>query len=142
MTQQASSALQEEQGDIGASSNAQRAKIMNHYANATERFLAAWIQAIERIGPEYFECKGIDNFKEATDRDQIRPDWDAIEQRINVCSIGEGIFIGAVMSFFNGKWGAGICNCFGCHGIGDAANRLELGELEIVIELMSSHTGW
>jgi len=118
-----------------------RAKIRDHYANAKERFLAAWIQAVEIIGPEYFKCNGVNNFKEATDRDQIQPDKDAIEVRINVCSIGEGVFIGAVMSFYNDKWGAGICDAFGHHGVGGAANRLDLDELEIVMELMSSHTG-
>lgn len=125
-----------------AASEEQRAKIKNHYANAKERFLSAWIRAIEIIGPEYFECNGVNSFKEATDRNQIQPNNDAIEERINVCSIGEGVFIGAVMSFYNDKWGNGICDAFGHHGVGGAANRLDLDELEIVMELMSSHTGW
>ena len=120
----------------------ERTKIRNHYANAKERFLAAWIRAVEIIGPQFFECNGVNNFKEATDRDQIQPDKDAIEKRINVCSVGEGVFIGAVMSFYNDKWGAEICDVFGHHGVGGAANRLGLDELEIVMELMSSHEGW
>jgi len=119
-----------------------RARIKTHYANAKERFLAAWIRAVEIIGPEYFECNGVTNFREATDRDQIQPNNDAIEERINVCSAGEGVFIGTVMSFYNDKWGAEICDAFGHHGVGGAANRLDLDELEIVMELMSSHTGW
>jgi len=56
-----------------------RVKIRNHYANAKERFLSASIRAVEIIGPEYFECCGVTNFKEATDRDQIQPNNDAIE---------------------------------------------------------------
>jgi len=125
-----------------AASEEQRTKIKNHYANAKERFLSAWIRAVEIIGPEYFECNGVNHFKEATDRNQIQPNNDAIEERINVCSVGEGVFIGAVMSFYNDKWGNGICDAFGHHGVGGAANRLDLDELEIVMELMSSHTGW
>ena len=125
-----------------AANNERRERIRNHYANATQRFLAAWIRAVEIIGPEYFECNGIGDYREAINRDQIRPDSDAIEERINVCSVGEGVFIGVVMSFFNDKWGSGICDAFGHHGVGGAANRLELDELEIVIELMNSHTGW
>jgi len=121
---------------------AKRTKIRNHYANAKERFLAAWIRAIEVIGPDYFECIGINNFQEATDRSQIPPDYDAIENRINDCSVGEGVFIGAVMSFFNDKWGTEICDAFGHHGVGGVANRLDLDELEIIIELANSHTGW
>lgn len=125
-----------------AAFEAKRKKVSDHYANSKERFLTAWKTAIEIIGPKYFECVGISNFKEATDREQIRPNKDAIEERIDVCSAGEGVFIGAVMSFFNDKWGSGICDCFGYHGAGGTANRLELDEMEIVIELMNSHTGW
>ena len=120
----------------------ERTKIRNHYANAKERFLAAWIRAVEIIGPQFFECNGVNNFKEATDRDQIQPDKDAIEKRINVCSVGEGVFLGVVLSFFTDKWGSELCDSFGYHGVGGAANRLDLDELEIVLELMSSHEGW
>ena len=140
MTQE--STYDDEHKAILAAFEEKRTKIKNHYANAKERFLAAWIRAVEIIGPEHFECNGINSFKEATDRDQIRPNNDAIEERINVCSVGEAVFIGAVMSFYNDKWGAGICDAFGHHGVGGAANRLDLDELEIVMELMSSHTGW
>ena len=115
---------------------------VQHYAEATPRFLTAWKKAIELIGPEYFHCEAIENYRDATERGQIRPIADAIEHRINTCSVGEGVFIGAVCSFYNGKWGAGISDCFGYHGIGDIANRLDLDYLEVIIELTLSHTGW
>jgi len=117
-------------------------QIRDHYSNAPERFLAAWKRAIKIIGPAYFQCTGIDNYEAATDKDQIRPDNDAIEERINVCSVCEGVFIGVVMSFFNDKWGSGICDAFEYHGVGGAANRLEIEQMEIVVELFNSHTGW
>ena len=133
---------EEEKAAMIAASEAQRKRVRDHYANASERFLTAWKKAVKLIGPDYFLLTGIDNHEEATDKNQIRPDRDAIEQRINVCSVGEGVFIGVVVSFFNDKWGSGICDAFGYHGVGGAANRLDLDELEIVTELMSSHTGW
>ena len=117
-------------------------RVRNHYANANERFLAAWKKAVEMIGPQYFHCKNLEALKATINREQLRPDNSAIESYINVCSVGQGVFIGAVISFFNGDWGSEICSGFGYSGIGDVANRLELNELEIVVELMLSHTGW
>ena len=119
-----------------------RKRISDHYANATPRFLAAWKQAVEHIGPEFFECHDVDNIKDATDKNQLRPIKQAIDCRLATCSVGEGVFIGVIISFFNDQWGSSICDSFGYHGVGGAANRLELDELDIVIELMNSHTGW
>ena len=131
-----------EANDMIANHHAKLQRVRDHYSNASEKFLAAWIRAIALIGPEYFHCVDIDSYKNATDKDQIRPNTELIEERINVCSVGEGVFIGVVMSFFNDKWGAGICDAFGYHGIGGAANRLELDEMDIAMELFNSHTGW
>lgn len=114
----------------------------SHYENAPERFLKAWKKAVEIIGPAYFHCQSTEACTAATSREQLRPDNKTINHYLDVCSVGQGIFIGAVVSFFNGDWGAEICNRFGYTGIGDVANRLELNELEVVVELMLSHTGW
>ena len=117
-------------------------RTQQHYANASERFLSAWKQAVLIIGPQYFHCDSTEVVKSAKQREQLRPDHEAIERYLSVCSVGQGIFIGSVISFFNGDWGADICSGFGFSGIGDIANRLDLNELEIVVELMLSHTGW
>lgn len=113
-----------------------------HYETAPERFLAAWKQAIEKIGPNYFHCEGADHYSKAIHRHQIRPNTEAIERRLGVCSTGEGIFIGAVISFYNGDWGADVCQGFGYSGIGDIANRLDLELVKILNQLMLYHTGW
>jgi len=117
-------------------------RTQQHYANASQQFLTAWKKAALIIGPQFFHCESKEAIDAATHRDQLRPDHEAIERYLGVCSIGQGIFIGAVVSFFNGDWGADICSGFGYSGIGDVANRLDLDELEIVVELMLSHTGW
>ncbi|MGB5644693.1 MAG: hypothetical protein WBO16_16620 [Gammaproteobacteria bacterium] len=56
----------------------------------------------------------VDNYPDATDRNQIRPDHAAIERFMSVCSVGEGVFIGAVCSFYNGDWGLSLGKCHGC----------------------------
>lgn len=120
----------------------QQAKVRDHYADAPARFLAAWKKAIEIIGPQYFYCKGVDNYQDATDRNQIRPDHETIERFMSVCSIGEGVFIGAVCSFYNGDWGLSLGKCHGYTALGDIANRLDLEQVEVLTELMLNHTGW
>ena len=117
-------------------------RTQQHYAHASERFLTAWKKAVLIIGPKFFHCESNEAVESATHREQLRPDHEAIERYLGVCSVGQGIFIGAVISFFNGDWGADICSGFGFSGIGDVANRLDLNELEIVVELMLGHTGW
>ena len=132
----------EQRAAMIAASHERRKRIADHYADATPRFLAAWKQAVEYIGPQYFECRDVDSIKDATDKNQLRPIKQAINCRLATCSVGEGVFIGVIISFFNDQWGSNICDSFGYYGVGGAANRLELDELEIVIELMNSHTGW
>lgn len=117
-------------------------RTQQHYTHASERFLTAWKKAVIIIGPKFFHCESNETVESATHREQLRPDHEAIERYLGVCSVGQGIFIGAVISFFNGDWGADICSGFGFSGIGDVANRLDLNELEIVVELMLNHTGW
>jgi len=120
----------------------QQAKVRDHYADAPARFLTAWKKAIEIIGPQYFYCRGIDNYQDATDRNQILPDHEAIERFMSVCSVGEGVFIGAVCSFYNGDWGLDLGKSHGYAALGDIAGRLDLDQLEVVTELMLNHTGW
>ena len=120
----------------------QQFKVREHYADAPARFLTTWKQAIELIGPDYFHCKGVDCYQDATDRDQLRPNNDAIEHFISVCSIGEGVFIAAVCSFFNSDWGLEIGKGFGYVAIGDIAKRLDLDQLEVLTALILNHTGW
>ena len=117
-------------------------RTQQHYAHASEQFLTAWKKAVLIIGTMYFHSESNQAVESATHREQLRPDYEAIERYLSVCSVGQGIFIGAVISFFNGDWGADICGGFGFSGIGDVANRLDLNELEIIVELMLSHTGW
>lgn len=117
-------------------------RTQQHYSNASQRFLSAWKKAVLIIGPQFFHCESKEAVESVNHREQLRPDNQGIERYLSVCSVGQGIFIGAVVSFFNGDWGADICSGFGYSGIGDIANRLDLNELEIIIDLMLSHTGW
>ena len=140
MNQRAVSNSNESAAFLAAMQEAQR--VGEHYADAPARFLNAWKKAVEMIGPEYFHCEVFEDCAIATNREKLRPDTQAIERYLSVCSVGQGVFIGAVISFFNGDWGAEISSSFGYSGLGDIANRLDLNELEVIIELMQSHTGW
>jgi hypothetical protein len=59
-------------------------------------------------------------------------------------STSERVFLAALCGFYNGDWGAELLReyCRGYECPGDIANRLDLDELQIITDLMLSHTGW
>ena len=113
-----------------------------HYVGAPARFLAAWKKAIGLIGPQYFHSSNLDDYTQAADKTQLEPNWNAIERRVRTCSVGEGVLIGAVVSFYNPDWGNSILEGFDYPGLAGVANRLELQEMKVVTELMMNYTGW
>lgn len=118
------------------------ARSLKHYEQAPARFLAAWKRAVSMIGSPYFHCDGVDHYTNATNREQIRPNTEMIDRHIGVCSTGQGVFIGAVCSFYNGSWGLNLSSIHGYSAHGDIAGRLDLQQNEILVELMLNHTGW
>jgi len=127
----------------------QRERVLLHYQGAPARFLDAWKQAVAKIGHRFFIAKeGYDNpesVDQATDKWQLIPRWEYVEEHIGVLSTGEAVFLASVCSFYNGEWSQELFEKNGLNGyasIGDTANKLDLDRLEIITELMKNHTGW
>ena len=121
-------------------------RINEHYAVAPANFLKAWKEAAIKIGSQYFECqRGFTipiETAAATDKWQLIPNINAMAERVNVCSVGEGVFMAAVISFYNGETGENFMHQFQMFGLGDIAGRLDLDEVDIITRLMFNHTGW
>jgi len=121
-------------------------KVHEHYADAPTRFLDAWKEAVHKIGAEYFQTqRGYTIPMEAsvaTDKWQLIPNIEAMASRFASCSIGEGVFMAAVLSFYNSEISEPFMTEFGMCGIGDISGRLDLDEIEIITRLMLNHTGW
>jgi len=65
----------------------------------TRRFLEAWKEAVQQLGPELFTVKS-QTVDSATDRNDLRPDPEAIEHYVNNTP-GDHFFLFAVVSFFS-----------------------------------------
>ena len=124
----------------------QREQTHRHYMHAPQVFLDAWKEGVTMAGAHmfmpakgYFKAKSTD---QAEDKWQLIPDVDSIRRYVTTCSVGEGIFIGALVSFYNSDIGGELFLHYGYTGLGDIADRLELEQLKVITELMLNHTGW
>ncbi len=121
-------------------------QVKRHYTMAPPAFLDAWKAGVKMAGPRLFTAangylKPL-HTDDVSDKWQLIPDINAIDRYTETCSVSQGVFIGALVSFYNGDTGAAILARFGHTGLGDIANRLELGQLLIITRLMLNHTGW
>lgn len=117
-----------------------------HYMHAPHVFLDTWKEGVTMAGEHLFKAENgyfkSDNVDAAEDKWQLIPDVMEIRRRVRTCSVGEGLFLGALVSFYNSDIGGEIFMYFGFVGIGDIANRLELEQLNVITKLMLNHTGW
>lgn len=65
-----------------------------------KQFLRSWKTAVKKIGPELFTVKSA-SVDEATDRDQLHPDLQAIEKHVTTRHDDHHYFLFAVVSFFS-----------------------------------------
>lgn len=121
-------------------------RINEHYAIAPGLFLEAWKEAVDKIGAGYFQCQSGYTIpmetSVATNKWQLIPNIYAMDQRLGTCSVGEGVFMAAVLSFYNSDTSEKFMHHFQMFGLGDIAGRLDLDELDIITRLMLNHTGW
>lgn len=105
-----------------------------------DRFLAAWKQGVEFLGAELFGPKTPEN---ATDKNQLRPLHDAVEQAFNDESCGEEQFLAAMVSFFDPAWGEELAARIDSHkSLSGLTYNLDHECTEIVCELLRNFSGW
>jgi hypothetical protein len=106
-------------------------------------FLDAWKRGVALAGEEYFLVTCSD-LSEATDKNELRPNWELIEQTIGVLSSGQGVFLAAMCSFFNPQWGQSLLAGLGEHRINicDVASALDTEHREVIADLFRHYQGW
>ena len=104
------------------------------------RFLAAWKQGVEFIGPELF---GPGSFTTATDKHELRPLKEPVEQVFSEESCGEEQFLAAMVSFYDPAWGEDLSARIDIHkSLCGLTYNLDHECTEIVCELLRNYTGW
>jgi hypothetical protein len=105
-----------------------------------DRFLAAWKQGIEFIGPELF---GPGKPATATDKNQLCPHPDEVEKAFIEESCGEEQFLAAMVSFYDPAWGEELVARIDSHkSLCGLTYNLDHECTEIVCELLRNYTGW
>lgn len=113
-------------------------------------FLNAWKRGVELAGPQYFTCRPqfgetlepASSVAEATDRDQLAPDYEFICETIGVLSAGQRKFLAAMCSFYNASWGGDLLREQGVNGLADLSATLDPEHRQVIADLLVSYSGW
>ena len=105
-----------------------------------DRFLAAWKQGVEFIGPELF---GPGSLLTATDKHELTPLKEAVEKAFEEDSCGDEQFLAAMVSFYDPAWGEELADRINVHkSLSGLTFNLDHACTEIVCELLRNFTGW
>jgi hypothetical protein len=105
------------------------------------RFLAAWKRGVKLAGAQYFHVRAI-SVEAATDKNELKPNRQAIQDAIDEISRGQGAFLAAMYSFYNCNDGQELLIQAGYPNICDLAAKLDKDHAEIISELFLSYAGW
>lgn len=125
----------------------EREESQTHYAQAESAFLTAWIQGIKIVGESWFTfnptfCEKAERIEQVTDKWQVIPNFELINERIGVLSGGEAALLAAMCSFYNAEWGGKLMLDGDLLGLADLSGKLDLQGNRVIAELMLNYTGW
>lgn len=121
-----------------------RETIADHFETNKQKpskFLEAWRDAVILIGPALFKLDC--SIETITNRENMRPDFDAFLSAINVLSSGQQVFAIAVYQFFSDSDALKLCEQCDRQpvSVADIA-MLDDKHRHIIIRLIESYTGW
>ena len=125
----------------------QRAELLAHSQAAPGRFLAAWIAGIRIVGKICFThnpsfTAPASSLDAVTDKWQVIPDRDVVNERIGMLSSGEAALLAVMCSFYNAEWGGQMMQDLGIRGMADISAKLDLEANHLVADLLVNYTGW
>ena len=105
-------------------------------------FLEAWKEAVQLAGEQHVHVQA-EAVDAATDKDQLRPDIDAIAESIGVLSDGERRFLLAIFQFFNDQALYDFCEEreLTVPSLADLA-LLDDKHRQVITRLLHSYSGW
>ncbi|HGO6074947.1 TPA: hypothetical protein ACK3Q6_007668 [Burkholderia cepacia] len=112
-----------------------------HFAAAPKKFFEAWRQAVLVAGPEFFGDGTKASAIAATDKWELVPKPEHINEAFGVLSSGQKVFIAALYSFYNSTDGAALWKRADMQGLADLGN-LDLERRKLIAELILNYSGW
>lgn len=130
--------------DTGLSESEMREQLSRaaiDHARRRQEFLAAWKRGIALAGEQYFRVTA-PSLEGATDKNQLQPDWDRIKDAIGLVSGGQGAFLAALYSFYNGEDGQRLLVAAGYPTLADLAAKLDPEHADVIAALFVNYQGW
>ena len=115
---------------------------IEHNKPRPDKFLAAWIDGVQLAGKHFFKVRS-DTVESATDKDDLRPDLEAITSSLGVISPGERVFVLSMYQFFSDSTVRNLCveYEFEFPTLADIAN-LDVSHRTVISRLIESYYGW
>lgn len=106
------------------------------------QFLAAWKDAVKLSGVILFDIRAV-SVDAATDKNDLRPDWNAIEAYMTSEPYNNHYFLIAVLQFFSYSGIEDICNSveLSVPRLPDLAS-LDNDQRDIIYRLIETYDGW
>lgn len=112
-----------------------------HFAEAPKKFFEAWRKAVLVAGPELFGDGTKAGALAATDKWELVPKAEHINEAFGVLSSGQKVFIAALYSFYNSTDGAKLWKLADMQGLADLGN-LDLERRKLIADLILNYSGW
>jgi hypothetical protein len=114
--------------------------VLQESEEKNERFLTAWKQGVEFLGEEMFGPGSPEN---ATNKRELQPLKEIVEQVFTEESCGEEQFLAAMVSFYDPVWGEELASRIDSHkSLSGLTFNLDHECTEIVCELLRNYSGW
>lgn len=124
----------------------EREVAQSRYQSAPGLFLNTWKKGVTMAGERLFtnhqDYPALVSIDAATDKQQLIPNHEAVNEYLEVASTGEALFVAVMYSFYSSVEGDVMCRDQGYQGLGDIACGLDYEQHQIIIDLMRYHTGW
>lgn len=116
-------------------------KIKNNSEHAPRNFLEAWKDGIKIVGEEFFNIKS-DTVDAATNKWQLAPNLEFIQQSSGGYSHGTQVLLALMYSYYDPDEGQKLLERFGTPNFITALAVLDIKGTEIITTLWLNYTGW
>lgn len=114
---------------------------LTYWRGAPARFFRAWQRGVALAGHEYFGDGTEETLDRASEKWDLEPRWQVINESFGVSSAGQRLFLAAMYSFYNALDGGELLKQCGVTGLADLSG-LDAEHRQIIADLLCNYTGW
>lgn len=112
-----------------------------HFVAAPQAFFLAWKRGVGIVGHEWFGDGTREGLLRAKTRYDLRPNLLLLNDALRILSSSQGLFLSAMVSFYNVREGAAMLRRCGFEGLADLG-LLDLERRQVIADLVLNHSAW